>query len=349
MRKFFTPRNTIITVVVLAAMIGSAVLLKVPLPAIVLPAEPIFHIGPFTVTNTIIATLIVDVILVVLALATSRRLKDVPGGLQNLMEWFIEIFYNLNEDIAGKKLVQKLFPIFMTILMFILAANWLSLVPGVDSIGKLEPLEEAYKVAGVTTGYAVKKLPLGIKTLVVDDGSYTLTRAEKDVLDAQAEAEAAHGEEDATEVHHVSELGYYVLAPFVRPPATDLNVPLAIALISVVWTQVIGVQALGGSYFRKFFLPNMTGMVVIDLFVGILELISEFAKIISFTFRLFGNVFAGAVLLFVMTFLVPFVVPLPFYGLEVFVGFMQAFVFAILTLIFMSMAVVGHGPDSDHH
>ena len=108
-------------------------------------------------------------------------------------------------------------------------------------------------------------------------------------------------------------------------------------------------QALGGSYFRKFFLPNMTGMVVIDLFVGILELISEFAKIISFTFRLFGNVFAGAVLLFVMSFLVPFIVPLPFYGLEVFVGFMQAFVFAILTLIFMSMAVVGHGPDSDHH
>ena len=349
MRKFFTPRNTIITVVVLAAMIGSAVLLKVPLPAIVLPAEPIFHIGPFTVTNTIIATLIVDFILIVLALVTSRRLKDVPGGLQNLMEWFIEIFYNLNEDIAGKKLVKRLFPIFMTILMFILAANWLGLVPGVDSIGKLEPLEEAYKVAGVTSGYRVKELPLGIKTLVVDDGPYTLTRAEKDVLDAQAEAEAAHGGEGDTEVHHVSELGYYVLSPFVRPPATDLNVPLAIALISVVWTQVIGVQALGGSYFRKFFLPNMTGMVVIDLFVGILELVSEFAKIISFTFRLFGNVFAGVVLLFVMTFLVPFVVPLPFYGLEVFVGFMQAFVFAILTLIFMSMAVVGHGPDSDHH
>ena len=349
MRKFFTPRNTIVMVVVLVAMIGSAVLLKVPLPAIILPAEPIFHFGPITLTNTLIATLIVDVILVVLALLTSRKLKDVPGGLQNLMEWFVEIFYNLNEDIAGKKMVKKLFPIFMTILLFILAANWLGLVPGVDSIGKLEPLEEAYKIAGVTTGYKVKELPLGMKTLVVDDGSYTLSRAEKDVLDAEKEAEAEHSGEGETAVHHESEIGYYVLSPFVRPPATDLNVPLAIALISVVWTQIIGVQALGGSYFRKFFLPNMTGMKVIDLFVGILELVSEFAKIISFTFRLFGNVFAGAVLLFVMTFLVPFFVPLPFYGLEVFVGFMQAFVFAILTLIFMSMAVVGHGPDGDHH
>jgi F-type H+-transporting ATPase subunit a len=135
----------------------------------------------------------------------------------------------------------------------------------------------------------------------------------------------------------------------VRPAATDLNVPLAIALISVVWTQVIGIQALGGSYFRKFFLPAMTGMKVIDLFVGLLELVSEFAKIVSFTFRLFGNIFAGVVLLFVMSFLVPFFVPLPFYILELFVGFMQAFVFAILTLIFMVMATVSHAPGHDHH
>jgi F-type H+-transporting ATPase subunit a len=96
-------------------------------------------------------------------------------------------------------------------------------------------------------------------------------------------------------------------------------------------------------------MPAMTGMKVIDLFVGLLELVSEFAKIVSFTFRLFGNIFAGAVLLFVMSFLVPFFVPLPFYGLELFVGFMQAFVFAILTLIFMVMATVSHAPGHDHH
>ncbi|MFZ2359189.1 MAG: F0F1 ATP synthase subunit A [Anaerolineae bacterium] len=347
MRKLLAPRNLALIVGVLVLMIGSAVVLKVPLPAIILPAEAIFHLGPFTITNTIIATILVDIILVVLAILATRKMKDVPSGLQNGLEWFVETFHNLNEDIAGKKMVSKLFPIFMTILMFILAANWMGLIPGVDSIGKLEPLETAYKIGGVTTGYKTVNWPLGIRSLSRAQGMYTLTAEDKARLDAEkAEAEAHGGEEEA---HHDSELGYYVIAPYVRPAATDLNVPLAIALISVIWTQVIGVQALGGSYFRKFFLPHMTGMKVIDLVVGLLELVSEFAKIISFTFRLFGNVFAGAVLLFVMSFLVPFFVPLPFYGLELFVGFMQAFVFAILTLIFMSMATVGHGPDSDHH
>jgi F-type H+-transporting ATPase subunit a len=342
-RKLLAPRNLALIVGVLVLMIGSAVVLKVPLPAIVLPAEAIFKLGPFTVTNTIIATIIADIILVVLAILATRKMKDIPSGLQNLIEWFVEIFYNLNEDIAGKKMLKKLFPIFMTIMMFLLVANWMGLIPGVDSVGKLEPLEYAYTVAGVTTGYATVDLPLGARSLSRAQGMYTLT--------AEEQARLTELKKKAPEEidHHHSELGYYVVAPFVRPAATDLNVPLAIALISVVWTQVIGIQALGGSYCRKFFLPAMTGMKVIDLFVGLLELVSEFAKIVSFTFRLFGNIFAGVVLLFVMSFLVPFFVPLPFYILELFVGFMQAFVFAILTLIFMSMATVGHGPDHDHH
>ncbi len=347
MRKLLAPRNLALIIFVLVFMIGSAVFLKVPLPAIVLPAEAIFKLGPFAITNTIIATILVDIILIVLAILGTRKMKDIPSGLQNVLEWFIEVFYNLNEDISGKKMVKKFFPIFMTILSFLLIANWMSLVPGVDSIGKLEPLEYAYQVAGVTTGYKTVELPLGIRTLSRAQGMYTLTAEDKAALDAAKEEAEAHGGEEET--HHESELGYYVVAPFVRPAATDLNVPLAIALISVVWTQVVGVQVLGGSYFRKFFLPAMTGMKVIDLFVGLLELVSEFAKIISFTFRLFGNVFAGAVLLFVMSFLVPFFVPLPFYGLELFVGFMQAFVFAILTLIFMVMATVSHAPGHDHH
>jgi F-type H+-transporting ATPase subunit a len=85
----------------------------------------------------------------------------------------------------------------------------------------------------------------------------------------------------------------------------------------------------------------------IDMLVGLLELVSEFAKIVSFSFRLFGNLFAGEVLLAVMAFIIPYLVPLPFMGLEIFVGFMQAFVFAFLTLIFMYMATVGHGPEAE--
>lgn len=343
MRKFFTTRNIVIILVILAVTLLSAIFLRVPLPAIVLPAEKVFKVGNFYITNTLIATIIADITILVLAFLSTRKMAEVPSGLQNLVEWFIETFYNFNEEIAGKAHFKKFFPIFMTILLFVLFANWWELVPGVDSIGKIEPLELAYQEAGVTTGWAKQELPGGLYTLVAEP--VQLTNEQKAELDARA-AEGEHAEESD---HHESEVGGYVLVPYMRAATTDLNVPLALALISVFWTQVVGVRALGLSYFRKFFVPPMTGNFVLDLIVGILELISEFAKIISFTFRLFGNIFAGMVLLFVMTFLIAFFVPLPFYGLEVFVGFMQAFVFAILTLIFMSMATISHGHEEDHH
>lgn len=335
MRKLLSPRNLIIILVVLALMIGSAVLLRVPLPSIVLAAEKVFSIGGFPITNTLIATLLADIIIVVLAILATRKMKDLPGGLQNLVEWVLEIFYNLNEDIAGKGYAKKFFPIFMTYLIFLMIANWSGLIPGFDSVGKIEPIEVAYLEAGVTTGYEKGSI-LGIPTLTGD--SITLTPEQI----AEIEAAAAHEGEDG---HHDSKYDAYVILPFFRPASTDLNLPLALALISVVWTQIVGIQVLGLGYFRKYIVPPMTGMKPIDAFVGILEFISEIAKIISFTFRLFGNMFAGMVLLFVMTFLIPFLVPLPFYGLELFVGFMQAFVFGILTLIFMAMSVVSH----DHH
>lgn len=353
MRKLLTPRNLAITFVVLALMIGSAIVLRVALPTIVLAAETVFRIGNFRVTNTLIATLLADITIIVLAILATRKMRDVPEGLQNLVEWFVEIFYNLSEDVAGRANAKRFFTLFMTILIFLLIANWWGQIPGVDSVGKIEPIEVAYEEAGVKTGYA-KTYILGIPSL---DGGRPVTLTEEqihEIEEAAAHGEEAHGEEEGA--HHDSEYGGYVILPYVRPAATDLNVPLALAVISVFWTQVVGVQSLGLGYFRKFFLPPVTGsssigMKLIEAFVGILELISEFAKIISFTFRLFGNIFAGVILLFVMTFLIPFIVPLPFYGLELFVGFMQAFVFAFLTLIFMAMAVISHehGHEGEHH
>jgi F-type H+-transporting ATPase subunit a len=132
----------------------------------------------------------------------------------------------------------------------------------------------------------------------------------------------------------------YILVPFLRAATTDLNLPLGLAIISMTYVQIVGIRALGLGYFRKFFVNPIRDLL--GSFVGLLELVSEFAKIISLTFRLFGNIFAGQVLLFVIPFLLPFLIPLPFYGLEMFVGFMQAFVFAILTLVFSSQAVLSH-------
>ena len=127
--------------------------------------------------------------------------------------------------------------------------------------------------------------------------------------------------------------------PFFRGPNADLNTTLALALISVSITQYLSIKTLGiKNYIARFI--NLKNPI--KFFVGILEIISEFAKILSFSFRLFGNIFAGEVLLAVMVFLIPVLVPVPFLALEVFVGFIQALVFTMLTTIFIVVATEGH-------
>ncbi len=127
--------------------------------------------------------------------------------------------------------------------------------------------------------------------------------------------------------------------PILRSPSSDLNFTLALAIIAVIGSNLFGILALGFQTHNKKFINFQNP---IAFFVGLLELISEFAKMVSFSFRLFGNIFAGEVLLLIIGFLVPYVVPLPFLFLEIFVGFIQAFIFAMLTLVFIAGAVVKH-------
>lgn len=138
-------------------------------------------------------------------------------------------------------------------------------------------------------------------------------------------------------IHEVHD-GHEVLVPFFRGGTADLNMTVAIAMISVIAAQVFGVMYIGTkAHLRKYFNPNPT-----MAFPGIIEFIGEFTKIISFSFRLFGNVFAGEVLLLVISNLVPLFAPLPFYFLELFVGIIQAFVFALLSLVFFTIAASSH-------
>jgi len=131
--------------------------------------------------------------------------------------------------------------------------------------------------------------------------------------------------------HH----GEKALIPLFRSPASDLNFTIILAIISVISVNVLGIIAIGFKrHASKFF--NFKNPIF--SFAGILEFISEFVKIISFSFRLFGNVFAGEVLLTIIGFLIPFILPLPFLFLEVFVGLIQSFIFAMLTLVFIGMA-----------
>jgi F-type H+-transporting ATPase subunit a len=319
--------------------LGIKTLLPPPvLPTIMLPAEPIsptvkilgFKTG---FTNTLLATLLADLVLVLVAYFGTRKLRGgdpaamIPSGLQNFLELVVEGIYNLAQGILGQR-TRKVFWLGMTIFLFVLVANWMELVPGMDSIGWIEhPHEEGIK--------AYDRAKLGpIWMLQAVDSEATATE--------HAEAGAHEG---------------WVLVPFLRAASTDLNMPLALALISVLMTQVYGIQAQGFSgYLERYLRMGRLAagdfiMGLVDLFVGALEAVAEFAKIISFTFRLFGNIFAGAVLLFVMSYLIPLLIPgvMIFYGLEIFVGAIQALVFMMLTFVFISVATTSHGDHGDAH
>lgn len=237
-----------------------------------LSAEKILDVFGFPLTNTLLTSWLVVILLIIGAYALGRKIKAVPVGIQNAAEFAIEGLLGFFTTIAGdRKTAEKFFPIAATIFIFVLSANWAGIIPGVGSIGFYE------------------------------------------------------------------EGGIFV--PLLRSVNSDLNMTLALALIAVTLSHFFGVAALGAlKHAGKFF--NFRSPI--GFFVGLLELVSEFAKIISFSFRLFGNVFAGEVLLVIITFLVPVAVPVPFYGLEIFVGFIQALIFAVLTMMFLVVATKHH-------
>jgi F-type H+-transporting ATPase subunit a len=291
-------------------------------PFVQLPAEhwsehPLFTttflgIGKMYLTNTLVALFIADVLIIILAYAFYRGVKKgnlVLTGVTGALEALLEALYNMTEATAGKKWAKTIFPWFATITILVLLANWMELIPGVDSIGMIEKAE-----AG---GSAITTVA-GIPTLIKQAGEYTLV-------------------------------------PFVRVVSTDLNFTVALALIAVIAVQVIGIRAQGMDYFTKFwsvktfFSKPIFG--VIDWGVGLLELVSEFSKVLSFAFRLFGNIFAGSVLLFVMGSLLGSIAIFPsiFYLLEFLVGAIQAVVFGLLTMTFMAQATMGHGGHEEAH
>jgi F-type H+-transporting ATPase subunit a len=236
-------------------------------------AESLEHWIGLPITNSILATfLLLSILLLVILALKSKKLQNIPTGLQNILEMIIEALDNLAAGIAGVK-ARVFLPFFVSSFLFILLSNYLGLLPGFGSIGFWEEL---------------------------------------------------HGEK--------------ILVPLFRGPTADLNTTLALALSSVFLIQFWGVKYLKLGYFKKFI--NFKGPI--DFFVGILELVSEIAKIISFTFRLFGNIFAGEVLLTVIGILTFGVAMSPFLGLEIFVGFIQALVFSLLTLVFMHSATAQH-------
>ncbi|MDB5204452.1 MAG: atpB [Candidatus Taylorbacteria bacterium] len=140
--------------------------------------------------------------------------------------------------------------------------------------------------------------------------------------------------------YYMMEDGHEVFVPFFRTANSDLNMTLALAIIVVIGSHLVGLKHLGRHHFDKFLVNPLKSPI--GFFVGILEAIGEISRIVSLTFRLFGNIFAGSVLMLIVTFLVPYVIPVPFLGLELFVGFIQALVFAVLAMMFMAGSTEAH-------
>lgn len=342
-------------VVALSLIAMIAIMFVVPpvLPVVQLPGEIVlkwhdvgldFLEGPFSkgLTNTFIATVITYILVFAIVLAVrgwSRTADEIPTGFYNFFEMVIEGAYGYVENAAGKW-AKNFFPFFMTFILFIILANWLELVPGVDSIGVPEDLghhEVELAEAALPEGEHLTEEEIHeIEEEALNEGGTFRRVGPFDFLVSAPEGEA----------------GEHII-PFIRVSATDLNFTFAIALISVLATQYYGFRALGAGYLRKFFNFNADKIAknplsALDFVVGILELVSEIAKTLSFAFRLFGNIFAGQVLLFVIGFLLP-VALFAIYGLEFFVGAIQALVFALLTLTFMAGATQEHHGDEEHH
>ena len=333
----------IFVILFLASLAGGALgnafgggFLGSPIAHIQLPAEPITA-GPvflgFSITNTMLTTWITIVLLVVVSILATHRMNDVPVGLQNFMEAIVEFFLDLCEKVAGPERARRFLPLVLTIFLFIVAANWMGVLPGFGTIGRIESPEDV--VHHAEDGGA--RPDLNEIRLQVFDGVGALGIMPFGSGDEEITA-AKYEEEGAPEGKQVG-----VLVPFLRSANTEVNTTLAIALVAMFMVHFWGFRTLGiRGHVSKFL--NFRGGPI-GLFVGILEGISEIARVISFTFRLFGNIFAGEVLLVAMAFLLPLIGIIPFLGLELFVGLIQAFIFSILTLVFATMATVSHGAE----
>jgi F-type H+-transporting ATPase subunit a len=334
----------LILIGVYCAFIGPSILKPVA-PWVVLPAEPTgLEVAGFPITNTMLATLIADVLLLLMGIGAYRFHKGgnlVPKGFYNAFEAIVEYLWNTVEGATGKW-APRIFPLVGTIFLLIFVANMVKLVPGFESIGYLK---EAHKARAFAP---VKLFQVGGLEV------YTVDRGQPVEVETHAEGEdTSHGteEEGQTGLCTACEL-----VPFLRGSATDLNFTIALALVAVFMTQVFGVWAVGPSYFGKFFQLKalVSGGIfgIINFGVGFLELILELAKILSFSFRLFGNIFAGVLLLSILGALLPVVLPPGLYLFEVFFGTIQAYVFYLLATMFISMALVSHhgdGHGEEHH
>lgn len=265
---------------------------------ITLFAEPVFHYGNFNVTNALVSSWFAVLVIIMLAVVLRKKLREVPGKLQNIFEIILEGALDLCDQVTNsRKLSMKIFPIAISVFFFVLVNNWLGLLP-IGGLGLLEKSNEGM-----------------------------------------------------------------AFIPFLRGGTADVNTTIALAIMAVIGANLFGVFSLGiwkifnkyvnlkalGQIFTKI-KKDKTVIIVapITFFVGLLELVGEFAKIASLSFRLFGNVFAGEVLLASMAALFAYILPVPFLFLEILVGVIQALIFSMLLIVYFTISATDHEEHEEH-
>ncbi len=323
-------------------------------PIVELKAETVVNLG-INISNTMITALIVIVLLIIFAYFATRKMSLIPSGIQNFFEMIVEALYNMVVGTAGEKHARRFFPVIATIFLYVVAANWFGLLPGVATIGKVEPMKsESGEI--LDKGTVFSKVA-GVQMILPGFPSWPPHEPKSIALDLPGDATDQQKEVALQEA--TSDLkpdqGAGVLVPFLRSVNTDLNATLTLAIMSAIFVEFWGISSQGFFRYGSKFL-NVKRLLKGDIFngfidfvVGILEFVAEAARLLSFTFRLFGNIFAGEMLFLVILYLLPVVALDLVYGMELFVGLIQAFIFAMLTLVFGVIAVTSHEEEGVDH
>jgi F-type H+-transporting ATPase subunit a len=268
-----------------------------------LAAETIFYIGGFPVTNTLFTLVLIFCALIIASIWVKSHLSyDHPAKWQLILEMIVSLLYGLVHDVLGDAKGKILFPFLFNFFAIIIVCNWFGLLPFVPAIA-------------------------------VNKDNLATTSTEKTAETAITFSSCFENKDCFLTVNGIER--YQESADVFRAPSSDLSFTVALALISIFVTNFLGFKYLKLGYAKRY-IDTSNSM---NFLVGVIELFSEISKVISFSFRLFGNVFAGELLILVITTITLGIATLPFYALELFVGLIQAFVFFMLTTVFISVAV----------
>jgi len=315
--------------------------------------DALFEVGGFSISNTMIASWFTIILVVAIAFAATRKMRVIPRRLQGLVEVGLEALLNFVESVAGRKHGRRFFPVIATIFIFVIFNAYLALMP---IFGPGINVTEREEVHAATAGTIVEVV--GREKVEEGDVIYRLDTGEEITapISGHIHLEAAEGDPLSVEDHIAS---IESKPPLFRSANTDINMTLALAIMAVFFIEFWGFRSRGfRHYFSEYInlgelgrgikllfkgkvkeAPMMIITGVINAVMGGLEAVSHGTRMISFAFRLFGNMTAGEILLLSATFLVPWIMAIPFYGLEILIGFIQALIFGGLTLVWASMAV----------